>query len=130
MIDKIKKYFWKTEGMDYNNPSSTMMAKFHLVYGKMLIGILTYDDGYWSFNYSDEFINNNTLKPIIDFPDLTKTYISTELWPFFLTRIPSINQPYQFKKIEKAKANKHDSVALLKIFGNETITNPYKLFAI
>jgi len=107
-----------------------MMAKFHLVYGKMLIGILTYDDGYWSFNYSDEFINNNTLKPIIDFPDLTKTYISTELWPFFLTRIPSINQPYQFKKIEKAKANKHDSVALLKIFGNETITNPYKLFAI
>jgi hypothetical protein len=60
---------------------------------------------------------------IIDFPNVDKVYTNEVLWPFFAARIPSINQPYQVKKIEKAKINRNDPVALLKLFGLETITN-------
>jgi hypothetical protein len=68
--------------------------------------------------------------PITDFPDKQKIYTNQQLWPFFASRIPTLNQPYQLKKIERAKINKNDSVGLLKLFGSETITNPYRLFAL
>jgi HipA-like protein len=65
----------------------------------------------------------------MDFPVKEKKYTNEELWPFFATRIPSLNQPYQIKKIENAKISKNDSVGLLKLFGAETITNPFRLVA-
>jgi len=102
-------------------------ALFNLSFGELLIGRLNYSEGIWTFKYSDDFRQNGNINPIIDFPDITKEYTSAELWPFFAARIPALNQPYQFKKIARAKANRNDSVALLKIFGHETITNPFRL---
>jgi HipA-like protein len=129
MITKIINRIWKSEGMDYTNPVSSVYAEFRLSYGKNLLGILTFDKGIWIFKYSNEFIKSN-LQPIIDFPDINKTYESLELWPFFAVRIPTLNQSYHFQKIKSAKIDKDDSVELLKLFGNETITNPFRLASV
>jgi HipA-like protein len=129
MIRRLKK-IWKVDGMDFKDNPAGSEGVFHLVYGKQLIGMLTYFDGVWKFEYSDDFRNNATSMQIIDFPDMKKIYTNHQLWPFFATRIPSLNQPYQIKKIERANISKDDSVGLLKLFGSETITNPYRLFAI
>ena len=129
MIKKIKKFLWKTEGMEYSDSPNNKKGSFVLKLNDENIGYLNFSEGMWSFEYDGNFQNTN-LKPIADFPDLSKKYQSEELWPFFATRIPSINQPYLIKKIEKAQANKNDSVDLLSIFGRDTITNPFKLFPV
>lgn len=127
MIKNIIKYLWKVDGMEFTDSPSGSKGTFHLVYGNLLIGILMYDGEIWSFKYSDEFKKNTRVNLIIDFPDLEKEYASKDLWPFFATRIPSLNQPYHLKKIQKANIKKNDSVELLKLFGSETITNPFRL---
>lgn len=129
MIKKIRKIFWKVDGMDFSDNPLGSKGVFHLKYGKLLIGILSYDTNTWTYKYSDEF-KNNSINPIMDFPNPEKVYYNEQLWPFFASRIPSLNQPFQFKKIAKAHININDSVALLRLFGNETITNPFQLLAI
>lgn len=128
MMGFLKK-IWKVEGMDFKDNPTDSQGVFRLVYGKQLIGELTYSKGVWNFEYSSEFKRNSVAQPIMDFPDKEKKYTNEQLWPFFATRIPSLNQPYQIKKIEKAKISKNDSVGLLKLFGAETITNPFRLVA-
>ncbi|MDD2385515.1 MAG: HipA N-terminal domain-containing protein [Bacteroidales bacterium] len=126
----MKKIFsklnWKVEGMDYNDKPSSPDAVFHLKYNNEVIGILTYTDDLWHFNYTDTF-KSLQLSPLSNFPDLDKTYSSESLWPFFASRIPSLNQSFYTKKLNKVNANKNDSVDLLKVFGKRTITNPYHL---
>lgn len=127
MIKKVRHMLWKTGEMELVNPTLDSSAVFFLSYGKVNVGTLTYNKGIWLFKYSEEYKNNNKLNAIIDFPDKQKGYESKELWPFFASRIPSINQPFHFKKINKAKISITDTVGLLKLFGNETITNPFQL---
>lgn len=127
MIKKIIKAFWKVDGMEYADNPSGSKGEFHLVYGKLLIGTLIYNGENWNFKYSDIFKEESRIIPVIDFPDLNKEYISKELWPFFATRIPTLNQPYHLKKIRKANISTNDSVELLKLFGKETINNPFQL---
>lgn len=130
MIEKIKRLIWKVEGMDYNDSSAMENASFHLIYGKAIIGTLTYKQAQWTFEYDKIFEENSEAAPIMDFPDMKKTYTSKKLWPFFASRIPAINQPYQIRKITKANIDKKDPVALLRLFGKDTITNPFKLLVI
>lgn len=125
MIKKNKHSIWNKEGQAYEPDSSAMKSEFYLKYKNNIIGTLVYDNQ-WVFKYSENFVNFN-IQPITDFPNPQKTYTSNELWPFFRTRIPAINQPFQLKKIQKAKVSKNDSVGLLRLFGSETITNPFKL---
>lgn len=127
MIKRLIKSLWKVDGMEFSDNPSDSKGAFHLFYGKHLMGILTYDGENWRFQYSDEFRKVSRTIPIIDFPDLNKKYLSKDLWPFFATRIPTLNQPYHYKKIKKAEINEDDSVELLKLFGRHTITNPFKL---
>jgi len=130
MIEKLKKILWKVDGMDFIDNPSDSKGVFQLKYGKRLIGILIYENNQWTFKYSDEFRTEKSLNPIIDFPDTEKVYINEQLWPFFASRIPSLNQPFQLKKILKANIKQDDSVGLLRLFGNETITNPFRLLAL
>jgi len=127
MIKKFKKILWKVDGMDFSDNPASSKGLFHLKYGDSLIGILTYSNHQWNFSYSDDFKMKHEINPIIDFPNINKIYENDELWPFFATRIPTLNQPFQFKKIRKANIDKDDSVALLKLFGNESINNPFRL---
>jgi HipA-like protein len=130
MIGKLKKILWKVDGMDFNDNPADSKGVFQLKYGKQLIGILSYENNQWTFKYSDEFRVEKELNPIIDFPDTEKIYTNEQLWPFFASRIPSLNQPFQLKKIHKANIKQDDSVGLLRLFGNETITNPFRLLAL
>ncbi|MBN2890702.1 MAG: hypothetical protein JXL97_02440 [Bacteroidales bacterium] len=125
MIKKLLN-MWKVDGMDYLDNSSRDKTMFEITFKDKLIGILEYDKK-WIFFYSDEFKNNPFITPITDFPDINKKYESNSLWPFFATRIPTLNQPFHFKKIEKAKIDKNDPVALLKLFGSKSISNPFHL---
>ena len=74
-----------------DNPADSQ-GVFHLVNGKQLIGELTYSNGVWDFEYSSDFKRNSFAQPIMDFPDKEKKYTNEQLWPFFATRIPSLNQ--------------------------------------
>ncbi len=130
MIKKIINKFWKVEGMEFTDAPTETKGLFHLKYGDLLLGILSYENNVWTFKYSDEFRNQSNVNTIIDFPDASKVYEDKTLWPFFASRIPSINQEFQLKKIRKANIDSNNAVELLKLFGSETITNPFKLSSI
>ena len=102
-------------------------AEFKLKYKSLTIGFLELDDGVWKFSYSEAFKNQDDLRPLVQFPNKDKTYKSEELWPFFTTRIPGLKQPKIQQIIELEDIDRSNEVELLKRFGKETISNPYKL---
>ena len=130
MIKKLKKAFCKVDGMEYADSPYSSKGTFHLMHGKKLVGILSYENRQWKFAYSDAYKAEANVRPIMDFPDIGKIYIAEQLWPFFALRIPALNQPYQLKKIRNANIAKDDAVGLLKVFGSLSIANPYRLKAL
>jgi HipA-like protein len=133
MKKSIKKIFSKLTpwGVDEeffsNKIENSKAGKFILSFQGKIIGILEYENDKWIFKYSEEFKQNQFVSPIIDFPDINKTYEFDELMPFFATRIPNLNQPFHKKKLKKYKGNKNDLVSLLQIFGERSINNPFNL---
>ena len=106
-------------------------AKFLLTYGDLLVGILSVENGLWKFEYSDKFRSKEDLRPIVEFPDVNKTYVNEDLWQFFASRIPSTEQPEVEEILKREHVNEDDAVGLLKLFGKRTIANPFELtFAI
>ena len=83
----------------------------------------------WRFEYSDDFRGNGTLRPIVEFPDINKIYHSSELWQFFASRIPSLEQAEVEEILKREHIEEDDAVRLLKRFGERTITNPFYLKA-
>src|SRR5256885_16261111 len=75
--------------------------EFKLVLGPLVVGTLRADNCEWVFAYSNEFRNQNEIKPIVDFPITDREYRSRSLWPFFVLRIPSTQQPAVRDFIEK-----------------------------
>jgi HipA-like protein len=102
-------------------------AKFSLKHDNLLIGTLSVEDGRWRFEYSDEFKRRDTLRPIVEFPDVNKTYESGELWQFFASRIPSPEQAEVEEILKREHIEEDDAVSLLKRFGKRTIANPFEL---
>ncbi len=102
---------------------------FLLKYNDLLIGTLTVRDGKWVFEYSDQFRHNQVLRPIVEFPDVNKSYESEELWQFFASRIPSTEQSEVEEILRQENIEEDDAVSLLKRFGRRTIANPYELVA-
>ena len=133
MKESIKKIFSKLTpwGVDEeffsNEIENSKDGKFVLSFQRKTIGVLEYENDKWIFKYSEEFKQNQFVSPIIDFPDINKTYEFDELMPFFATRIPNLNQPFHKKKLEKYEGNKNDLVSLLQIFGERSINNPFNL---
>src|SRR5689334_6115818 len=78
-------------------------ARFVLRYHELEVGTLALHEGVWTFRYSDDFRRQSDLKPLVDFPDPTRTYERDVLWPFFLSRIPSASQP----EVQRAVATEH-----------------------
>jgi len=102
-------------------------GEFELKFENNIVGFLKYDDSKWTFKYSDEFISEKPLLPLIDFPNVNKVYEFEHLMPFFAARIPNLNQPYHEKKIKKFNGNKKSEVSMLRIFGKKSINNPFEL---
>jgi HipA-like protein len=102
-------------------------ARFSLRLGQLLVGSLAVDDGRWTFRYSDEFRQRADARPLPVFPDLHKTYVSEELFPFFRMRVPSLKRKSVRAVMAKAGLPETDQVALLREFGRRTISNPFEL---
>jgi HipA-like protein len=105
-------------------------ARFLLKYEDLLVGTLTAHDGKWRFEYSDDFRNNQELRPVIEFPEVQQVYESPELWQFFASRIPSPERAEVEAILQREQIREDDAVTLLKRFGRRTVTNPFELEAV
>jgi HipA-like protein len=102
-------------------------AVFVLRYDKLDVGTLTLHAGVWSFRYSDAFRQQSEVRTLVDFPDPTRTYEREDLWPFFLSRIPSPAQPEVQRAVEQEHLDVRNAVDMLRRFGERTIANPFTL---
>ncbi len=102
-------------------------AKFLLTYDDLLVGTLSVEDGVWRFEYSDEFRGSDDLRPLVEFPDVGKTYVNEELWQFFASRIPSPEQAEVGEILKREHIEEDDAVTLLGRFGKRTVANPFEL---
>ena len=128
-MNSILKGFKKLlpDGLDTTRPLKDENAKFLVTYKDIKVGMLELKQGKWYFSYCSEFKNQTRLKPLIEFPDISKVYESEELWPFFAVRIPSLQQPNVQRIIKKEKIDDNNIVELLHRFGERTISNPFRL---
>ncbi len=118
------------EWLGFNLPLAapeTAQAKFLLRYQGLLIGTLSVEQGIWKFAYSDEFQRNDVLRPLVEFPDVTRSYENRELWQFFASRIPSPEQQEVEAILQRENIAEDDAVSLLRRFGQRTIANPFQL---
>lgn len=124
MMERAKEWLgWRKE----MTVAPEVEAEFQLFLGSLLVGKLSVSEGRWRFEYSEEFKQETDLRPLVEFPDLDKVYENQDLWQFFASRIPSIEQPDVERVLDKQKIAEDDVVALLKQFGKKTITNPFVL---
>lgn len=132
MISNLKNIFDSLIKANSNNQSALSnivisTAKFNLSYKDLNIGLLEFSpsNDSWSFRYSEEFKTQNTIAPIISFPDTSKTYHGKELWSFFSSRIP--DNVGSSSSESKSKPENKALIDLLKSYGQKTITNPFDL---
>ncbi|MEN9609459.1 MAG: hypothetical protein RLZZ628_273 [Bacteroidota bacterium] len=129
MIPFLKNRFQTEEQTVLETPQQEF-ARFRLLYKNFHIGTLELKQGLWTFQYSEPFRQQTTVKkirPILNFPKTEHVYQSDELWPFFTTRIPGLSQP-QIQAILKREAiDAQNTVLLLQRFGRVTISNPFVL---
>ncbi len=124
MMERAKEWLgWRKDMVIAPN----VQAVFSLFLGNLLVGKLSVIDGHWQFVYSEEFKLRDDLRPLVEFPNLDKVYENQQLWQFFASRIPSMEQPDVELVLENENIAEDDVVALLKRFGKRTITNPFEL---
>ncbi len=125
--------FWRRKrdglSLDTSDTSSHAPAAFVLQYRRVTVGVLTFDGHEWKFCYSDAF-KDSSLRPITEFPDIHKEYKSTELWPFFLMRIPSLRRAFIKETAAQQHIDPKDEARLLEHFGRRTIANPFELILV
>lgn len=129
MISMFKN-LWKADGREELVTPKSETAVFQLLFENLLVGTLRLENGEWTFAYSEAFKAQSELKPLVDFPNLDKTYRSEELPPFFAHRIPGMGQPKVQKILKKEKIDAHNEAALLKRFGSRSISNPFQLLTV
>lgn len=125
MLKKIKSLVYRPLGLEEAVTPQKKKAAFVVTYENKLIGRLELENGEWKFAYSEGFRENRFIAPLFDFPDVTRNYVSKELWPFFAGRIPGLKQPEVEQALEKEGIDKKDIAVLLARFGKRTITNPF-----
>lgn len=122
-----------TEWLGFRKPIQTPKdaeTKFLLKYDDVLIGTLSVSGGKWRFEYSEEFRKLDTIRALVEFPDVNKVYEKEDLWQFFAARIPSTEQAEVEAILKRENIDEDDAVQLLKRFGKRTITNPFELEAV
>jgi HipA-like protein len=129
LVQHIKNIFQTDEQIVLETPLQHN-ARFILIYQDLHIGTLELEEGVWLFSYAESFRQQKKerkIKPIVNFPDTTLIYRSSELWPFFATRIPGLTQPQVQEIVKREQIDARNTVELLQRFGLETITNPFLL---
>jgi HipA-like protein len=125
MLKTFVNKFWFPEENDQFHITENKDVNFQLYYNNEIIGNLSFMDGCWKFEYSDEFKLQNKILPLVNFPQKEKTYQSNTLWPFFASRIPGSAQLMASEKNQDT-----DLTHLLKKYGKRSITNPFVLQAV
>ena len=123
IIEKIKVFWHDSEETNLHAVKGSK-GRFDLYLGPMLVGVLTYEDGWWQFSYSDEYKTQDSYEPLVNFPNLDQEYKSEQLWPFFASRLPGVSE------LKENERDSTDVLTLLKKYGRHVITNPYKLVAL
>lgn len=102
-------------------------ASFDLTLSGTPVGHLAFRDGTWGFVYDAAFRTQRRWRPIVGFRDTAKEYRSERLWPFFRTRIPSLQRPDVRAVVRSERIDPAETVAMLRRFGCRTIANPFEL---
>ena len=118
---------FKAEGYEEIETPQGIEVAFTLRYRELIVGTLRLKDGIWEFRYSAEFKKQTLLQPLIAFPDTEKVYVSDTLWPFFMSRLPSVSQPDIRETLRQEGLDERSAVDLLRRFGESTISNPFVL---
>ena len=134
MITKLKNLFKNISVFDTDVASMPKSDKsksttFTLLYDNLAVGELNFDGSYWNFHYTKMFQNQTKIEPIPSFAVKDKVYKSSELWPFFQSRIPSLKQPKIKAIIQSNGIEENDIIGLLRLFGAKSINNPFVLQA-
>ena len=90
---------------------------------------LTTDGVGWTLGSPEAFRRQDRISPLVPFPDVNKVYRSSELWPFFAVRIPSIKRPEIERTVMAEKLDYSDKPAMLARFGKRCISDPFELRA-
>lgn len=123
---RFKRIWEHPETLRVKRTSGGEEGNFCLRYKHIDIGNLSFKDGMWTFRYADNF-RGSRFRTITEFPDVNKTYTSSELWPFFSMRIPSLRQADIRNIVARENIDEHDEAKLLKRFGRKTVANPFEL---
>lgn len=123
VFEKIK-VFWHDSDETNLQAIKGSKGRFDLMLGTLLVGVLLYENGVWSFSYSDVFKTQDKYEPLVNFPNLNQEYKSDQLWPFFASRLPGVSE------LKEKERESMDVLSLLKKYGRHVITNPYKLVAL
>lgn len=119
----------KPEGLEQTAVHQQQKAQFALTYDDLLIGWLSLQNGRWTFQYSEAFKEQNDIAPLIGFSAVDRVYESSELWPFFISRIPGVSRPAVQAILAEEGIDERNLAALLARFGRKTIANPFVLEA-
>ena len=123
VFEKIK-VFWHDSDETNLQAIKGSKGRFDLMLGTLLVGVLSYENGVWSFSYSDVFKTQDKYEPLVNFPNLNQEYKSDQLWPFFASRLPGVSE------LKEKERESMDVLSLLKKYGRHVITKPYKLVAL
>lgn len=126
MIASIKKFLLNSDQRKFHVDENKTHV-FLLKYEDLHVGTLTSKDGNWVFEYTASFKDTRDMKPLGNFPDIHKRYVSDTLWPFFASRIPSLSRQRVLKLAKEEGIDKKDTISLLKLFGRKALTNPFLL---
>ncbi len=126
-IKKLRKWFIDSDENEELYTPKDAKGEWILQYQNTTIGYLSVAEGVWSFKYDEGFKKSENFQSLIDFPSVDKVYKASHLWPFFSHRIPGLGQPNVQEIVKNENIDKHNEVDLLKRFGSQTITNPFKL---
>lgn len=122
-MKRLLNLFWSQGAQKQFEIIESESFSFGLFYNQEKVGSLNYNDGIWTFEYTEDFKSQKTILPLINFPNKEKTYSSKDLWPFFASRIPSNAQ------LQKNEDEVPNLIDMLKKFGKNVISNPYVLSA-
>jgi len=126
MIDAIMRRLKGDAGLDEVETGSAE-TRWILSYGSLNVAELVFDGENWSFEYTDEFKHQSELKPFPDFPKIGQKYESEVPWAFLLSRLPSPSRADISKILLEEGITSGDFTALLKRFGQHSVSSPFEL---
>lgn len=128
MLDKVLRYLrGVSSGRGAEAVDCSSAAEFVLVLGQLPMLVLSRNANGWTMRYTDEFKKQTQIAPLVPFPELNKVYRSTELWPFFSVRVPSIARPEVERTVREEHLDYNDVAAMLRRFGRKSIADPFEL---